>query len=51
MLIMKLENGDYVDYVEVNNINSVSLPSITYNGLTYRFFTSNTRSKLMLEVK
>ncbi len=51
MLIMKIENGEYVDYVEVNNINMVSEPTVKYNGLTYRFFTSNTRDRLMLEVK
>ncbi len=51
MLIMKLENGDYVDFVEVNNINMLSEPIIELNGLTYRFFTSNTRNRLMLEVK
>ncbi len=51
MLVMKLQNGDYVDYVEVNNFNELDMPSVTINGLTYRFFTSSTRSRLMLEVK
>ncbi len=51
MFIMKLENGENIDYVEVNNLNELSLPSISTNGLTYRFFTSATRSRLMLEVK
>ena len=51
MLVMKLQNGEYVDYIEMNNFNELDMPSVSANGLTYRFFTSGTRSKLMLEVK
>ena len=46
MLIMKIENGDYIDYVEVSNLARVDLPSTS----RYRFFTSNIRDRVMLEV-
>ena len=51
VLIMKLENGDYVDYVELNNLSGLDLPEINVDGTNYRFFTSNIRDRLMLEVK
>lgn len=51
LLIMKLENGDYVDYVELNNLSGLNLPELKVNGINYRFFTSNIRDRLMLEVK
>ena len=51
MLVMKLQNGEYVDYVELSNISGLNLPSVENDGTTYRFFTSGTRSRLMLEVK
>ena len=50
MLIMKIENGDYVDYVEVSNLAKVDLPSISKDNKKYRFFTSNIRDRVMLEV-
>ena len=46
-LIMKIENGSYIDFVEMNNLGGVSLPS----GSNYRFFTSSIRNRLMLEIK
>lgn len=51
VLIMKLENGDYVDYVELNNLSGLDLPEVNVDGTNYRFFTSNIRDRLMLEVK
>lgn len=51
VLIMKLENGDYVDYVELNNLSGLDLPEVNVGGTNYRFFTSNIRDRLMLEVK
>ena len=51
MLIMKLENGDYVDYVELNNLSGLDLPEVNVDGTNYRFFTSTIRDRLMLEVK
>ena len=50
MLIMKIENGEYVDYVEVSNLAKVNLPSISKDNKKYRFFTSNIRDRVMLEV-
>lgn len=51
VLIMKLENGDYVDYVELNNLSGLDLPEVNVDGTNYRFFTSTIRDRLMLEVK
>lgn len=51
VLIMKLENGDYVDYVELNNLSGLDLPEVNVDGTNYRFFTSNIRDRLMLGVK
>ena len=50
-IVMKLENGEFVDYVELNNLSGLELPEINVDGINYRFFTSNIRNRLMLEVK
>ncbi|MCI6878310.1 MAG: glucosaminidase domain-containing protein [Solobacterium sp.] len=50
-IVMKLENGEFVDYIELNNLSGLELPEINFNGINYRFFTSNIRNRLMLEVK
>ena len=51
LLVMKIENGEFVDYVELNNLSGLDLPEKNINGTNYRFFTSTIRDRLMLEVK
>lgn len=51
-MILKVENGSYIDFVEMTNPGGSTVPSsVTSNGKTYRFFTSSIRDRLMLEVK
>lgn len=50
-IVMKLENGEFVDYVELNNLSGLDLPEVNVDGTNYRFFTSTIRDRLMLEVK
>lgn len=51
-MILKIQNGDYIDFVEMTNPANSKVPSsVTVNNKTYRFFTSTIRNRLMLEVK
>lgn len=51
-MILKIENGSYVDFVEMTNPANSKVPSsVTLNNKTYRFFTSTIRDRLTLEVK
>ncbi|MBR2577950.1 MAG: glucosaminidase domain-containing protein [Erysipelotrichaceae bacterium] len=50
-MIMKIENGEYMDFLELTNIAHSSVPEREIDGTDYRFYTSNIRERLMLEVK
>ena len=49
-MIIKIENGNYLDYLEMSNVSQTNVPSADINNMTYRFFTSRIRDRLMLEV-
>ena len=50
-MIIKIVNGDNVDFLEMTNVAHVSVPEIKVGETDYRFFTSTIRERLMLEVK
>ncbi|MBR0461476.1 MAG: glucosaminidase domain-containing protein [Erysipelotrichaceae bacterium] len=50
-MIIKIQNGEYVDFLEMSNISHSAVPEREINGTNYRFFTSGIRERLMLEVE
>lgn len=45
-LILKIQNGNYIDFVEISNSASIQLPEVG----NYRLFTSTIRDRVMLQV-
>lgn len=50
-LLIKIENGNYVDYLEMTTISMLDVPEININNKTFRFFVSKIRDRIMLEVR
>lgn len=50
-MIIKIDNGNYLDYLETTNISHSTLPTNVVNNKNFRFFTSTIRDRIMLEVK
>lgn len=49
-IILKVRNGEFVDYIDLTTAKNVD-NTITKDGTTYRIFKSNLKNRLMLEVK
>lgn len=50
MMILKISNGDYVDYIDLSTTKSIN-NSIEINEKSYRIYKSNLKNRLMLEIK
>lgn len=49
-IILKVRNGEFVDYIDLTTAKNVD-NTITKDGTSYRIFKSNLKNRLMLEVK
>ncbi len=49
-IILKVRNGEFVDYIDLTTAKNVD-NTITKDGASYRIFKSNLKNRLMLEVK
>ena len=49
-MIIKIQNGTNIDYLEMTNISHSDTPTRSISNENYRFYTSNIRDRLMLEV-
>ena len=49
-IILKISNGDYLDYVEFTNRSMRDGFDVNYNGKNYKLVTSDIRYHLCLEV-
>lgn len=50
LMVMKIENENYIDYVKLNNLSGLELPSLTVNETTYQFITDQVRDRLILQI-
>ncbi|MDO4500221.1 MAG: glucosaminidase domain-containing protein [Erysipelotrichaceae bacterium] len=50
-MLLKIENGSYIDFIEMTNRSFASTPSKTVGDTTYSILTNSIRNRLQLEVK
>ena len=49
-IILKVCNGDFIDYIDLSTVKSID-NVIEVDNVSYRIFKSNLKNRLMLEVK